>query len=105
MKTILKHISLANIAREAGCSRSTVSLALRDNPSIPRCTRDRIKALAERMNYKPNPFVSKLLAETARTRYSNRGAVIAYLATQPLWEGWQEHRPPGFEAACRRAQE
>ena len=105
MKNSPQHVSLAAIAEKAFCSRATVSLALRDDPSIPKTTRDRIQTLAKRMNYQPNPYLSRLLAETARTRHGNRGAVIAYLDTQPLWEGWENARPPGFDAACQRAGE
>jgi len=105
MKKRLDRVTLSDIARETGYSRAAVSLALRDHPSIPQSTCERIKAAAKRLNYRPNPLIAKLLAETVRTRYNNRGSVIAYLDTQPLWKGWQDHRPPGFGAASQRAAE
>ncbi|MCL5096867.1 MAG: helix-turn-helix domain-containing protein [Candidatus Omnitrophica bacterium] len=46
------------IARAAGGCRSTVSLALRNHPGIPFGTRQRIKAIASRLGYRPNPFVT-----------------------------------------------
>ena len=105
MKKRLDRVTISDIARESGYSRGAVSLALRDHPSIPQSTCECIKAAAKRLNYRPNPLIAKLLAETVRTRYSKRGGTIAYLDTQPLWEGWQDHRPPGFGAASQRAAE
>lgn len=67
-------VTLRDIARVTGVSHVTVSLALREHPSIPATTRDRIKAQARRMGYAPDPVL---------------GALNAYR---------HGHRPPSYQA-------
>jgi DNA-binding LacI/PurR family transcriptional regulator len=51
---------MSDIAREAGVHQTTVSLALRDDPRLPGETRERIRALAKKMGYRPDPMLSAL---------------------------------------------
>lgn len=51
---------MADVARAAGVHQTTVSLALRNDPRLPRETRVRIRALAESMGYRPDPMLSAL---------------------------------------------
>ena len=53
---------LQEIAEKAGVSRATVSLALRNQTSIPARTRTRIRQLAEQLGYRPNPLISALMS-------------------------------------------
>ena len=62
MSSHRKKISLADIAREAGLSRNAVSLALRNDRSIPVSTRERVKGIARRLGYSRNPYVSEIMA-------------------------------------------
>ena len=39
----------------------TVSMSLANNPRIPRVTRERIQAVAKRLGYQPNPYLSTLM--------------------------------------------
>jgi DNA-binding LacI/PurR family transcriptional regulator len=68
-----------DIAEKFGCSRATVSLALSDHPRIRKINRDKIKALAEQMGYRPDPSLTML----ARHRFSPRNAhfrgTLAYI--------------------------
>lgn len=50
------------IAAELGLSQSAVSYALRGDPSIPEATRSIVIATAERLGYRPNAYVSSLMA-------------------------------------------
>jgi len=61
---------MQDIADAAGVSRSTVSKALRDDPTIPAARRRQIKATAARLNYRPNPLVAALM-ESLRGRRRN----------------------------------
>ncbi|MCH6255621.1 LacI family transcriptional regulator [Puniceicoccaceae bacterium K14] len=55
-----KRIVMKDVAREAGVHQTTVSLALRDHPSLPQETRKRIKKLAIEMGYRPDPALTAL---------------------------------------------
>ena len=56
----LKRITMAEVARVAKVHQTTVSLALRNDPRLPRETRQRIRSLAESMGYRPDPMLSAL---------------------------------------------
>lgn len=62
--------TLRILADSAGVSAATVSMALRNHPRIGADTRHRIQELAERMGYRPDPQVRKLMRHlrTARTQ-------------------------------------
>ncbi|HEX3006603.1 MAG TPA: LacI family DNA-binding transcriptional regulator, partial [Bacteroidales bacterium] len=49
-----KQATIHDIAKKAGVSSSTVSRALQDNPVINYQTREKIKAIADKLNYQPN---------------------------------------------------
>jgi len=55
-------VAMSDVAREAGVSKNTVSLALRGDPQIPLSTCSRIEKIARRMGYKRNPVVGELMA-------------------------------------------
>jgi LacI family transcriptional regulator len=52
--------TLKDVARLAGVHFTTVSMALRDHPSIPETTRDRIRTAAKQLGYTRNPVFSAL---------------------------------------------
>lgn len=54
-------VSLKNLAKELGVSISTVSRALKNSPEIGSEMREKVKALAKKRNYRPNPFAMSLL--------------------------------------------
>jgi len=56
-----RQVTVRDLARLAGVSAATVSRALRDHPRISTQTRARIKALARRVGYRPNPRARALL--------------------------------------------
>jgi len=63
--------SLRSLAALAGVTSMTVSLALRDHPSISSATRTRLKKLAAKHGYRPDPMVAKLM-QHLRTRRTER---------------------------------
>lgn len=97
--------SIRQLAALAGVSRTTVSLALRNHPSLPADTRARIQKVAALHGYKQDPVVSSLMAQLRVSR-SKRGVErIAYFTTWGTRDGW---RRPGnennyFLGACERA--
>ncbi len=69
-------VSIADIARAAGVSHSTVSRALRDSPLISPDMRARVHTLATEMGYTPNA-----LAQSLQTRRSHTlGLVVTSIA-------------------------
>lgn len=62
------NVSSAEVAREAGCSRTTVSFVLNNTPgkNISEETRQRVLAVAERLGYIPNENARKLVMTKER---------------------------------------
>lgn len=56
----MSNTNLKKLAEELGLSISSVSKALRDSYEISADTKKRVLAMAEKMNYQPNPFASSL---------------------------------------------
>lgn len=53
--------TVRSVAALAGVSAMTVSLALRNHPRIPVATRTRVQEAADRLGYRPDPEVAKLM--------------------------------------------
>jgi DNA-binding LacI/PurR family transcriptional regulator len=100
-------ITMNDVARAAGVSRATVSLALRLRPGIPSATRERVRAVAARLGYVSNPLVAALMATRRRGR-SRFQATLAFLTGHPTRDGWRRFTPAYgdlFDGACARARE
>ncbi|EIP98280.1 transcriptional regulator [Opitutaceae bacterium TAV1] len=99
--------TLRALATLAGVSRTTVSLALRNKPSLPVATRERIQALARKHGYQPDPDVGKLMEKIRERKHNRQPDVIAYLTAYPERATWREHPTllHYFEGASARARE
>lgn len=86
-----KALTMEQLATVAGVSKMTVSLALRGHPKISVATRERIRALAEEMGYRPNPLVQTLMANLRTTHPTNYHSTIAWVTTFPTHDGWNKH--------------
>ncbi|MTD16894.1 LacI family DNA-binding transcriptional regulator [Nakamurella sp. YIM 132087] len=60
-------VTMEDVAREAGVSRSLVSLAFRGAYGVNEATRDHILAVAGRMNYQPNSAAATLASRGTST--------------------------------------
>ena len=69
--------SLKDLAKELGVSIATVSRALRNSPEIGAEMQEKVKALAKKLNYRPNPFAQSLRKEAPRVI----GVVVPNLVT------------------------
>ena len=74
-----KRPSCKTIAKEAGVSRMTVSMALRDHPRVAPETRKRIKEIAARQGYTPDPNLTELMRYLRKRDISKEEPVIALL--------------------------
>ncbi len=80
--------SLRDIAKAVGCHYSTVSLALRGNPSIPETTRARIRLIAEQLGYRPDAMLAALSAYRIAKHPPQSRPVLAWCTnytTRNLW--------------------
>ena len=68
---------MKDLAQELGVSIATVSRALRNSPEIGQDMQKKVKELAKRLNYRPNPFAQSLRKEAPRVI----GVVVPNLVT------------------------
>jgi LacI family transcriptional regulator len=99
--------TVRQLAALAGVSRTTVSLALRNHPSIPPVTRERIQELARDAGYRCDPLVAGLMTQLRVSRTRRTVEKLAYLTNwNSAWE-WQKssNERHYYQGACRRASE
>lgn len=82
--------TIRQLAVLCGVSRTTVSLALRNHPSLPADTRARIQKLAAAHGYKQDPLVSTLMAQLRTSRAKRSSERIAYFTTWNTRDGWRK---------------
>jgi LacI family transcriptional regulator len=99
--------TMKDIAAHAGVHQTTVSLALRNHPSIPPHTRDRIKKVAEDLGYRPDPMLSSLIAYRKGKSKSVQAPVIGYIMNVDGEEGLKNSkvRQSFLSGATARAKE
>lgn len=71
-----RRVSIKDVAREAGVSVTTVSHALNGKGRLNAATRQHVREVADRLNYRPNP--------AARSLVSGKTGLIAAMASLPL---------------------
>ena len=60
-------VTITDIARELNIAPSTVSRALKDHPALKRETKRAVKALAKKLDYRPNLLALNLLQKKSNT--------------------------------------
>jgi hypothetical protein len=74
---------MAAVARAVGVAPSTVSKALREDPTIAEARRRHIQQVAKSLGYRPNPMVSALMARLHTRRRRNDPHHIAWIDLWP----------------------
>ena len=85
-----RRVTLADVAKQAGVHTTTVSLALRNHPRLPEATRQRLRALAEKMGYTPDPAMQALVAYRKNIGHHSYGLRLAYLTNWSTQWGWKK---------------
>lgn len=85
-----RSITMKTVAVQAGVTQATVSMALANNPRIPPETRTRIRSIAERLGYRPNPYVSALMRARRQGRTTSEQPVLALVNGLDADNGWRK---------------
>lgn len=99
-------VTLEQLARKLGIHHATVSRALRGHPGIAEETVRRVNELAEKLGYRPDPYLAGLAAYRQVRRTPHYTGTIAWVTNWPTRDGWRSNHafPQYFEGACRRAE-
>ena len=97
--------TLADIARALGVSKMTVSRAINDHPEVKAATRERVLAVARRLNYRPNHH--------ARALATNRSSLLGVIVPDLMHSYFAEllrsieavARPAGFQIVICNTEE
>ena len=87
------------LAKLAGTSIATISLALRNHPSLPPATRRRIQRLAAKQGYRYDPLVARLMTQLRVTRVKRPSEKLAFLNTWPTRADAQIYLSEGLHHA------
>ena len=98
-------VSLKDLADQLGVSIATVSRALRGSHEVGEEMREKVKALAKKLNYRPNPFAQSLRKEAPRII----GVVVPNLVTHyfaAVLDGIEEYaRQQGYSVFSSNSHE
>ena len=76
--------TMRQLAALAKVSRTTISLALRNHPSIPASTRDRIQQLARQHGYRSDPLITTLMNQLRLSRKKRSVEKLAYIHSNSI---------------------
>lgn len=96
-----RYLTLADVARVAGVHPTTVSLALRDHPSIPAETRARIRGVAKELGYRRDPLLDAFNFHRVRNARRPRRLAMAFVVdgTATRFFGGKAYHPLVFDGA------
>ncbi len=75
----MKRATQKDVARLANVSQTSVSLAFRNDPSLPKATRTRILKAAAKVGYRPDPMLSSLIAYRQANRPTHYRSTLAWV--------------------------
>jgi LacI family transcriptional regulator len=81
---MVEAVTIRMLAKIAGVSTATVSLALRNDPRIRPHVRRRIQKIATKNNYRPNPVVASLIAQVRGSRNAPRQGTLGMVYTSEV---------------------
>ncbi|MCD8483096.1 MAG: LacI family transcriptional regulator [Verrucomicrobia bacterium] len=84
-------VTLREVAEAAGVSLMTASNAMRNNPATAATTRERVKAVAAQLGYRPDPVLSALMAYRNQVQPNRLQGVLAVVIDKPA-EDWEKSK-------------
>lgn len=103
----IPQVTQRDVAQACGVHPSTICLALKNSPSIPLETRQRIRKTAEELGYQPNAAARNLAFLRSNRKETTGGLPIAWINQEDRRDHWRTDPVARvyFEAARRRAGE
>jgi len=103
----IQTVRMAEIAQHLGVASSTISRALRGDVRISAELRGRVRTMADKLGYAPNPLVSALMANRRRRGGAGAVDVIALITNYGGREDWRKKDVCRweYEGIQRRARE
>ncbi len=101
-----KYLTLADIAKVVNVHPTTVSLALRDHPSIPPSTRAKIREAAQLLGYRRDPMLDAFNFHRLRNHTKKRTLAMAFVVdarTADIFHGTPYH-PLVYQGAREAAE-
>lgn len=99
----MNRVSMADIAKAAGVSRNTVSLALRKDRLVAEKTRLKIEAIAREMGYARDPVLGDVMATMRRRKKAGHTRSLALVNAHPDPKAFHNHPTiPVYVSGCRR---
>ncbi len=101
-----KRPTQADVAREAGVSRPTVSLALKGSTIVSESTRAHVREVAEKLGYVPDPMLSALAKYRSTETEQNYQGTLAWVSASPSKTPWSSITPyhEYYLGACKQAE-
>lgn len=81
-------IRLKDIAEKAQLSIAAVSMAMKNDPTMAKATVEKVKRIAEKMGYSPDPALSALSAYRSKLRVQNQFSVLGLVTNWSTRDGW-----------------
>jgi LacI family transcriptional regulator len=102
-----RRTTLKDIAIKADLSIAAVSMALRNSSDLAPATVDRVKRIAVKMGYVPDPALAALAAYRSSIRPASGMGTIAFISNWKTRDGWTRSGNPAIflEHAKKRAHE
>ena len=85
-------MNLRHLARLAQLSPSAVSLALRDSPKISAATRRRVRALADKVGYRPDAKVVAMMTHLRKSPEVRQQACFGVISFYERPQPWEQSR-------------
>lgn len=96
-----KRVTQQDVAAKCGVHRATVSYALKNHPSIPLKTREKVQKVARRLGYVPDAMLSSLAAYRGRMLPERFRGTLAWIVRSDEGYNWRtrSHFVRYFEGA------
>jgi len=98
-------MSIRRIARSTRLSPAAVSLALRDSDKISAATKQRVRAAAKRIGYRPSAKVAEMMSHVRLSRASQSESCLALISFYENEKPWEQSLQLAriYEGMTRRA--